>query len=181
MTPTPQGTVPFPADIEEAQLRALTARCPECDYREGPFDNPMVASDRLMRHINKQHAALISYLRAKPLPSRNESFARTTAVRAIQQAQKLDLLAKPPSLIVGADGVRPPVDVTAELLTFIRNTNKAVACMLDVLLEMRTGQQALEWAPPGGEQPPSTDAPAGEVPQEDQPPAATDAPAPTEG
>jgi len=174
MTPPTLSAGPNPFDAESAERRALTARCPECEFREGPFDSPLVARDRELKHVIKAHGKLIAYLRAKPLPSRNEGFARAVAGKAMEQAARLDTLAKGSSLIIGPNQAAASVDVAGELIAFIRNANKVNAAMLDILLEMRTGHPAIGWERKDGaaEPPPQED-----PPQEDPPPPATDAPA----
>jgi len=120
----------------KAQTAGATARCPECPWRGGPFTHPRHAQDALLKHINKDHAALIDYLRAKPLFSTNEGFARATVRNCIQQATKIRKAIDSPI----ATG---PIDVPTEMIQFILNASNALAALADTVLEMRTGQNEL--------------------------------------
>jgi hypothetical protein len=170
MKPSLLSAVPA-ADAAATLDRALSAKCPECQFREGPFDHVRKAREVLLKHINSKHRGLIDYLRAKPLPQRNEGFARAVAGDSMTQAAKLERLTKRSSLIVGADQA-PPVDVAAEMITFIQNVNKVNAALLDILLEMRTGDPAIRWEMKGAAGDPAPEPPATEDP------APEDAPAP---
>lgn len=127
---------PPPALPRPVEKAGLTARCPECEFRKGPFTHPRHAQDALLAHINKDHARLIDYLRAKPLFSTNEGFARATVRNCIQQATKIRKAIDSPI----ATG---PIDVPTEMIQFILNASNALAALADIVLEMRTGQTEL--------------------------------------
>lgn len=122
--------------VVEAGSKGAFARCPECDWREGPFTHPAHASDALLKHVNQKHTALLAFLRQMPLPSGNEGFARANVVSLMAHAGRLDKAINSPI----ASG---PIDVPTEMVAFMRSMPKALASVLDLILEMRTGRTEL--------------------------------------
>lgn len=125
-------------------LRRPLARCPECGWREGPYDTVQDSHAALLEHVRTKHKGLCEVIFARMLPVHNEAFARSITLELIQQAGRLDR-AMSPSLVTGPQGNQ--IDVAREMAVFIRTASKGIGMLLDILLTAHTGKPALVATP----------------------------------
>lgn len=143
------NTEPGVAVVPNQTQDACVGRCPECSWRDGPFEAPGQARAALMRHVQDKHKGLVALLRPgySTLPEFNEHRAQGSVKLCLNQAIRIEQ-AMQASPILGPNGEGATINVPAEMVQFMKSASLALSSVLDLLLEMRTGHAALKPAPP---------------------------------